>query len=194
MFTLRHITSIYGYSEVICMNKQKTTLVILSTLLLLFIVATIVLLTLENGKIATAFKANMKTDSNLKTASEIDYQEYIENGIEDVKDGYSIEWILNHWYYGFEPKTVIYESVDIPKVDTGEEATSMLKWIEDYSKSLLGTEDLTLSFMNYMGDKNGCYKFKNGDREYLICCSVTKETEEGKITVFHSEVIQNETE
>ncbi len=176
-------------------SKSKTLVIIAACLGLLFIVGVIVYFTVVNGKTFSSFRASIPLKSDLKRASEIDYEEYVGDDELDLENIHTVEWVIHHWYEGFEPVTVFYEDIDYPSVeDEYEMYDTQKRVIIDYARSLLESEDITPFSINVIDETTGCYRFKKGDREYLICLIITDETEEGKVTVFHSEVIHNEAE
>lgn len=155
----------------------------------------IVVLTLSSSSGLLNFISSKPLKSDLKCASEIEYKEYVGDEEEpDVTDEVSVEWVINHWYEGFEPSTVFYEDVDRPAtqsdIDSGVKTQEALL---SYAKDLLKTDDLTVTTSNVISSCVGSVTVVTpADRTYLLSMITTDETAEGKCSIFHSEVIYRE--
>lgn len=178
-------------------SNVKKAFSIFAIILCLGFIIFIIYNTISDGKLLNSFQYTKPLKSNLKRASEIKYNEYRSKEEQEEGSLMSNEWVLNHWYTDYDKSTVFFEDVDLVKVEKGEhQGTKLAEFITEYTKDLLKVDNVEIHGQHIIDSNTANFTMRSDDTYYFICCAVGKETGEGKMTVYHAEVVpySNETE
>lgn len=165
-------------------ERKRRALISLSAGILLLAIAAVIFFTYRSGEEFSNVKFDESYRSNLKSASDFRFEEYVEDESTDLDEKITLAYALGHWFNAYDPADVKLDDIEfVGHEDIDNKYIRRDAIANDYFISLFGEDNFIYRGKNGISEKLAIYDLIVGDVYYMFVLIDLEESEEGKVTM-----------